>query len=87
VAKLAIGDLFPSAALNDIDGVAVQFPAVIYPCPGDGALFLSRPLVTLAPGPGDGLSSTSGSATSKEKFKSSVSASIRLRKARNYWNA
>jgi len=39
VAKLAIGDLFPSAALNDIDGVAVQFPAVFIHAPATVLFF------------------------------------------------
>jgi peroxiredoxin len=39
VAKLAIGDLFPSAALNDIDGVAVEFPEVFTNAPATVLFF------------------------------------------------
>jgi peroxiredoxin len=39
VAKLAIGDLFPSATLNDIDGVAVEFPAVFTNAPATVLFF------------------------------------------------
>jgi peroxiredoxin len=33
VAKLAIGDIFPSAALKDTDGTTVEFPAVFKNAP------------------------------------------------------
>jgi hypothetical protein len=39
VAKLAIGDLFPGAALNDIDGVTVEFPAVFSHAPATVIFF------------------------------------------------
>ncbi len=33
MAKLSVGDQFPTAALKDIDGVAVDFPAVFKNAP------------------------------------------------------
>jgi hypothetical protein len=33
VAKLAVGDSFPSAQLQDIDGVSVDFPAIFANAP------------------------------------------------------
>jgi hypothetical protein len=53
VAKLTVGDQW--ATFQDIDGVTVEFPAVFRHGPVHGDFFLPWPLVTLVPGPGDGL--------------------------------
>jgi len=33
MAKLSVGDQFPAATLNDIDGVSMEFPAVFAQAP------------------------------------------------------
>jgi peroxiredoxin len=39
MAKLAAGDLFPSVALNDIDGVTVEFPDIFKQAPSTVIFF------------------------------------------------
>jgi len=39
MAKLAVGDTFPSGSLKDIDGVAVDFPAVFEAAPATVVFF------------------------------------------------
>jgi hypothetical protein len=39
MANLAIGDLFPAVTLKDIDGVAVEFPAVFANAPSTVIFF------------------------------------------------
>lgn len=39
MAKLTVGDQFPSASLNDIDGGAVDFPAVFKNAPAPVLFF------------------------------------------------
>jgi peroxiredoxin len=39
MAKLTVGDIFPSAALKDIDGVTVDFPAVFKNAPATVVFF------------------------------------------------
>ena len=41
MAKLAIGDIFPSASLKDIDGTSVEFPAVFKNAPATVMFFHS----------------------------------------------
>jgi peroxiredoxin len=39
MAKLTVGDQFPPAKLNDIDGLAVNFPAVFKNAPATVVFF------------------------------------------------
>jgi len=39
MAKLTVGDQFPSGSLKDIDGVAVDFPAVFKNAPSTAIFF------------------------------------------------
>ena len=39
MAKLTVGEQFPSASLKDIDGVAVDFPAVFKNAPATVLVF------------------------------------------------
>lgn len=39
MAKLTVGDIFPSAALKDIDGVNVNFPAIFKNAPATVVFF------------------------------------------------
>ena len=39
MAKLTVGDQFPAATLNDIDGLAVNFPAVLKNAPATVVFF------------------------------------------------
>jgi hypothetical protein len=39
MAKLTVGDQFPAATLNDIDGLAVNFPAVFKNAPATVVFF------------------------------------------------
>ena len=39
MAKLTVGDQFPAAILNDIDGVAVNFPTVLKSAPATVVFF------------------------------------------------
>ena len=39
MAKLTVGDQFPTATLNDIDGVTVDFPAVFKTAPATVLFF------------------------------------------------
>lgn len=39
MAKLKVGDLFPAATLQDIDGGAVEFPAIFTQAPATVVFF------------------------------------------------
>jgi hypothetical protein len=39
MAKLAVGESFPSMVLNDIDGVAINFPAIFAKAPATVVFF------------------------------------------------
>lgn len=54
MSKLAVGDIFPTASIEDIDEVLVKFPPVFANAPAT-VIFFIAPLVSVVPGPGDGL--------------------------------
>ena len=39
MAKLRVGDLFPTASLKDVDGIVVDFPAVFKAAPATVVFF------------------------------------------------